>query len=839
MIKNIVLDVGRVLVHWDPIAGMKSLGYDDKTAAAVNGGLVESGLWDLEDEGRYSSEDTLKAFIEAMPEYAKELTDFWNNLDKSIWAFEDSCDWVKRMKAAGYGVYILSNYGEETLKQTRESAMAFLDYVDGAIFSYKYRMIKPHAEIYEKLFEVYNLVPEECVFIDDRAVNIDAAIRAGMQGIVYKDRGQAEEELRRRGVSLDRPCDVIKSRGEVKFVGDGYAGFYSCGLTMQDSYTWRAFREVSSTDVETIYGNPEGVTLKVSHIYDESADATEITTTIINNSDREVNLEMLTSFMIGGIKADRIVRITSFWSAEGRVKEDSINDLNLEMSWNHMAFRVEKFGNVGSMPVRKYYPFVAAVDSESGTYTAVSLYSPASWQMEVTVRHDDTLTLSGGIADGDFGAWRKTLRPGESFTAQKAVAAVGRSLDDVCHKLVSMQKPDISPLDDHMGIAFNEYCTTWGDPTTANMKRIADKLEGKNIQYLVMDSGWYGEDGFKGYWFENEGDWRVNMAKFPGGMKEMTAYIRSRGMIPGIWFEFEVVTPKCDLYYAEEHLVKKDGVVLTIGDRRFLDMEDPWVEEHLTQKVIDFLRDNDFGYIKVDYNDTMGLGVDGPDGPGENLRRKVAATQRFFRKMKAQLPNLVIENCSSGGHRLEASFMELASMASFSDAHEINQLPIIAANMHRIVKPSQTQIWSVLRKEDEDSRIYYSMCATLLGRMGLSGDIYDLSDAQWKLADEGIALYDKVSDIIRDGRTVVNVCNTGSYNNPSGGQLVVRIHEGRGLLVYHRFADSTDLESFVDDNDILRIASVNGADFREMEILQEYGEADRDFSAMAAVFTLQ
>ena len=70
------------------------------------------------------------------------------------------------------------------------------------LFSYKYQLIKPHAEIYEKLFEVYGLERSECVFIDDRKVNIEAAGKVGMSGIVYCNREQAEEELLKMGVRL-------------------------------------------------------------------------------------------------------------------------------------------------------------------------------------------------------------------------------------------------------------------------------------------------------------------------------------------------------------------------------------------------------------------------------------------------------------------------------------------------------------------------------------------------------------------------------------------------------------------------------------------------------------
>ena len=549
----------------------------------------------------------------------------------------------------------------------------------------------------------------------------------------------------------------MKSSGEIKIIGDEYAGFYSCGLTMVGNSSMRRFSWAEETDVRTCLKADNGLTLEISHTQNALSDATDIVTTFTNGSDEPVTLEMMTSFLVPHIKADKVHRLLSFWSAEGRLKTDDLKSLNMEHAWNHMAFRVEKFGTVGSMPVRKYFPFVALEDSATGHFTALQLYSPASWQIELIVREDDTVTLSGGIADRDFGAWTKTIAPGETFIAPKAVIAEGDSLEDVCDKLVKAQCPDISPVDNCMGITFNEYCTTWGNPTIDNLKKIADKIAGKGIQYLVMDSGWYSKCG---NWWEYRGDWSINKERFPNGLKELSDYIRSKGMIPGIWYEMEVAGYKTEAFEKGEHFVMKDGVPLTIGGAKFWDMEDPWVVDYLTKSVIDNLRDNGFGYIKVDYNDTLGLGCDGPDGLGENLRKKVCATQSFFRKMKAELPNLVIENCSSGGHRLEPSFMELASQASFSDAHEIPSLPLIAANLHRVIKPEQSQIWSVMRKEDSDSRIFYSMCATFLGRMGLSGDIYEMSNHQWELIDSAIAFYHKAAPIIKDGKTITLFADT-------------------------------------------------------------------------------
>jgi len=620
------------------------------------------------------------------------------------------------------------------------------------------------------------------------------------------------------------PGGKMKSQAEVKIIGEQYCGSYTCGLTMLGSGSMEGFEAVTESGDVTVLKRPDGLELNIENKKSTLSDATEVTTTVQNGGKEPLSMEMLTSVLLQDIKADRIHRLLSFWSAEGKHKVDTIKDLDLEHSWSGHGVRVLKFGNLGSMPVRAYFPFVAVEDSETGTFTAVMLYAPSSWQIEVLVRGDDTVSISGGIADRDFGHWTKKLMPGESYVAPKALFATGNTLEDVCDKLVKAQNPDISPADNHMGIVFNEYCTTWGNPTIDNLKKLADKIAGKGIQYLVMDSGWYGKCGEEGYWWDYRGDWRINKNRFPNGLKELTDYIRDKGMIPGIWFEFENTSQKAPSFYEEDHLVKKDGVPLTVGNVHFLDMEDQWVKDNLKENVINTLKDNNFGYIKVDYNETMGVGCDGPEGMGENLRQKVLATQSFFKEMKREIPDLVIENCSSGGHRLEPSFMELASMASFSDAHECLSLPIIAANVQRVIKPSQSQIWAVMRAKDRDERLWYSICATFLGRMGLSGDVYDLSDHQWDILDKGMDFYRKVSDIIRDGKTTVISCSADSYNEPAGSQLVIRELGNKALIVYHRFEKSNDLEKYTAEQ---------GIDLNSYTVLEKYGEAKTDFSAEA------
>ena len=203
MIKNIVLDVGRVLVAWQPLETMKELGFTEETVNILSKALFESGVWNETDRGVLSDEDFLALAISKAPEYEAQIRLFWDNIDKAIWQLPYVKTWIAAMKKAGYGVYILSNYGSYTYQKTREVALNFVEDVDGAIFSYEVQVIKPEPEIFQALFERFGLNPKECVFLDDLPANILGAKQMGMEGIVFMNLEDALKELEKLGVVLN------------------------------------------------------------------------------------------------------------------------------------------------------------------------------------------------------------------------------------------------------------------------------------------------------------------------------------------------------------------------------------------------------------------------------------------------------------------------------------------------------------------------------------------------------------------------------------------------------------------------------------------------------------
>lgn len=506
-----------------------------------------------------------------------------------------------------------------------------------------------------------------------------------------------------------------------------------------------------------------------------------------NKTHRKVILEMLSSFSLGkisplmngdGYDSLKLHRIRSCWSMEGRLETRSFEELGLEPSWTGHAVRCERFGAIGNLPVNRYFPTMAVEDEVNGLFWGASIAHNASWQLEVYRRGDD-VQISGGLADREFGHWTKIVKAGDEFTTPEAILSVCRSNnpDMIFQRLTSELDKFVNAgpgSEQSLPIIFNEYCATWGRPTEENVKQTVDAVKNHDIDYFVIDAGWYRPDDDNDSWSKAMGDYDVSKEYFPDGLETVADQIKEAGMKAGLWFEIDNVAPLSKAFKNEELLLKRDGRVIETSSRRFRDLRKKEVIDFLDKKVIGTLKSSGFEYIKVDCNDTLGIGCDGAESLGEGLRQNQAASAEFFKKMKSEIPELVIENCASGGHKLEPLMMSLTSMASFSDAHECPEIPIIAANLHRTILPRQSQIWAVIQKSDSAKRIVYSLAATFLGRMALSGDVASLDEEQWQLVDEGIMFYRMISPVIKSGYSRIIESETNSWRHPKGWQAVVR-----------------------------------------------------------------
>jgi alpha-galactosidase len=512
-----------------------------------------------------------------------------------------------------------------------------------------------------------------------------------------------------------------------------------------------------------------------------------VRTTAVNEGTEPVVLDLLTSFTLTGLTpfaADdapgRLVvhRIRSAWSAEARLVSESVEQLGLERPYVNIGTVAERFGATGTMPSAGWMPFLAVEDTATGVLWGVQLAAGGPWQLEL-VRSRDALAIGGGPADHDFGHWRHTLAPGETYDAPEAVlTAVHGDLDALCARLTAAQAGHPRPaLEPELPIQFNEYATTWGNPTHERVLGLADRLQGTGVRYFTIDCGWFSDPGTS--WGRSHGDWEPSAVRFPGGLAATARALRTRGFVPGLWWEPETAGELSKAYADPDlHLPQH------VAARHFLDLRRPEVAGPLLDRMTALLRDGDFGYLKIDYN----ANLTGPDGT--TVRQLTDASRRFIQDLSARLPDLVIENCSGGGHRIDPAYAGITAVSSGSDAFEAREAPVIAANLHRVLLPRQSLVWVTLRAEDPEPALISKLAAGFLGRMCLSGDPDRLDEEQWRVVRRALALYEEAAPLIADGTSLQGGTRPPhAMRNPTGWQSVLRLSPDRrqALTVLHTF----------------------------------------------------
>ena len=187
MIKNIVFDLGRVIYTYRPREYLLNLGFDETQADELMKRIFDSPLWLDIDRGLYSIKEGAEKMCADFPALAGDirrvLDDSW--VDGVLNFLPASLEFFYEVKNRGYKTYILSNFGADSFAHIRRRDIFFFNEPDGIVVSAYEKCIKPDPEIYRRLLNRYALVPEETIFIDDSAENINAAKALGIHGFVF------------------------------------------------------------------------------------------------------------------------------------------------------------------------------------------------------------------------------------------------------------------------------------------------------------------------------------------------------------------------------------------------------------------------------------------------------------------------------------------------------------------------------------------------------------------------------------------------------------------------------------------------------------------------------
>lgn len=203
MIRNVVFDMGQVLIRWQPAVLTQRLGLSQEDDALLTRELFQNVEWVMLDRGVITPEEVTRRVCARLPERlhgtVARLTSSWWEI--YLDPVPGMAELVGQLKAAGCGIYLLSN--ASVALRTYFPRIPGSAYFDGLMVSAEEKLVKPQPEIFRLLCDRFHLKPEECVFVDDSPANVESAILTGMDGLVfYGDAQRLRRELTEKGISL-------------------------------------------------------------------------------------------------------------------------------------------------------------------------------------------------------------------------------------------------------------------------------------------------------------------------------------------------------------------------------------------------------------------------------------------------------------------------------------------------------------------------------------------------------------------------------------------------------------------------------------------------------------
>lgn len=197
MIKNIIFDIGGVLLEYNPKIYLDKLNIEEEKRKNLNNIIFHNQKWRDCLNGHITNEELIKYLSNENPKYKHEIKEILgkDNLKYMLPPKRDMIEYYKELKQKGYKIYLCSNITEDTYNYIRDN-FEIIQISDGGVFSCFEHISKPNVEIYNKLIEKYNLNIGESIFIDDTKRNIISADEIGFKTILFDDIEQIKDVLK-------------------------------------------------------------------------------------------------------------------------------------------------------------------------------------------------------------------------------------------------------------------------------------------------------------------------------------------------------------------------------------------------------------------------------------------------------------------------------------------------------------------------------------------------------------------------------------------------------------------------------------------------------------------
>lgn len=481
---------------------------------------------------------------------------------------------------------------------------------------------------------------------------------------------------------------------------------------------------------------------------------------VTNEGNDEIGLEVVTTYVQAGIADEKKEEVNvlipyNSWKEELQWRETPVYQLGYRLLSNDgISSRRVQIRNIGSWSSGEYLPLGCLRNSTKGTMQFWQIEHNGSWNWELQERdHKITLVING--PDEVNHNWWKSLKPGETFvTIPAAVGCVKGGVDETFAALTKYRRTIRRKHWDNekLPVIFNDFMNClWADPTTEKELPIIDAAASIGCEYYCVDAGWYTDEN----WWYKVGEWQPSKTRFPNGLKEVMDYIKAKGMIPGIWLEIEVMGNQCEMAEKVDKgwFFQRHGKRTLDRDRYQLDFRNPEVRAYTKDTVKRLIEEYGIGYFKIDYNINTFTGTDyQADSAGDGLLAHNRAYLSWLDEIMKEYPDVVFENCSSGGMRMDYAMLSRYSIQSTSDQSGYLQYASIAANAPSALTPEQAAIWSYPMSESTREETIFNCVSSCLLRIHQSGHMGVLAQDKKEIVKEQLAYYKTIRKDIPQAR---------------------------------------------------------------------------------------
>lgn len=449
--------------------------------------------------------------------------------------------------------------------------------------------------------------------------------------------------------------------------------------------------------------------------------------------------------------------------------DESFEMLTLTGSWareRHMTRCPVTYGKHAASSVRgcsshQEHPFAALVTpgttQDSGEVYAMHFVYSGNFLASCQKSQYDSVRMVMGIHPEGF-EW--VLKPGNTFQTPEVVCVYSdQGLGKMSRTLHDLYRGHLirSPyLHKKRPVLINNWEATYFDFDSDKLMEIARDAKEAGIEMLVMDDGWFGHRSLDD---SSLGDWTVNEEKLPSGLPALVERVKAEGLSFGIWFEPEMVSPDSDLYRAHpDWAIQIPGRTPTQSRAQYvLDLSRPEVVDHVYECVAKILRSADISYVKWDMNrqfTDLGSAALPPEQQGELAHRYILGVYELQERLVTEFPELLLENCASGGGRFDPGMLYYSPQIWCSDDTDaVERLaiqegtallyPLSCMGAHVSACPNHI----VGRNTPFETRGHVA----LDGTFGYELDITKLPAEEKEKVKQQIALYHRYDHLVREG----------------------------------------------------------------------------------------